>query len=245
MNPDVVTFYEGRNDTRILLDELTAEKRKKQNIAASSLEAAQSYLKKYFLTVRVIEELRGQRSKSTLNNRKLEQLAEPIRLLFMRNLQKIYDKTKEHNIYFIPITQQINSKAPHGFPKAERAKFRGLTYEAEMEAIRKKADRMQPLVPLEIAALTHSLLMRDVRNWAKAESLPMIDFIRIMNNDRHQLISWVHLTPEGNGMLARAISSKILEKYPCTGQSPAAFTKAKSNPALPVYGHLGSLPERN
>ena len=54
--------------------------------------------------------------------------------------------------------------------------------------------------------------MESLKNWVSAENVPLVDIIGQLDNDRDVLVSWVHLSPEGNRMVAEAFSEEILER---------------------------------
>jgi hypothetical protein len=58
--------------------------------------------------------------------------------------------------------------------------------------------------------LAHSFLVKDLEVWAKENNVPFVDAIAELDNDRDVMVSWVHLSPRGNRMLAEALAEKIL-----------------------------------
>jgi hypothetical protein len=51
--------------------------------------------------------------------------------------------------------------------------------------------------------------MQELEKIAKEEKLPVVDNIKIVDQDRRRLASWVHLTGEGNLRLAQALEAVI------------------------------------
>jgi len=51
--------------------------------------------------------------------------------------------------------------------------------------------------------------MEELEKIAKEENLPVVDNIKIFDQDRRRLISWVHLTAEANQRLAEALETVI------------------------------------
>ena len=51
--------------------------------------------------------------------------------------------------------------------------------------------------------------MKDLYKISVDNNIILIDLISILNDSRNLLISWVHLKPEGNKKIARAIYNKI------------------------------------
>lgn len=58
--------------------------------------------------------------------------------------------------------------------------------------------------------LIHNDLMDAERRWAAANNVPFVDAIRAMDDNRQYLIDHMHLNSEGNRIVARALSEKIL-----------------------------------
>ena len=57
----------------------------------------------------------------------------------------------------------------------------------------------------------HSRLMTDLKAWAAENDVGLVDVIELLDQDRDLLISWVHLHPTANRMIAEALAQKILE----------------------------------
>jgi len=76
--------------------------------------------------------------------------------------------------------------------------------------------------------LTHSKLMTDLKSWASAASAPFVDIIAATNGNRDVLLSWVHLSPRGNQMVAQAFAKEIL-RHECT--DPHAALERGAAPA--------------
>ena len=58
--------------------------------------------------------------------------------------------------------------------------------------------------------LIHARIMRDLREWAAANSVDFVDVIQILDPDRDHLTSWVHLDREANQRVAEALAARIL-----------------------------------
>src|SRR5262245_27892830 len=52
-------------------------------------------------------------------------------------------------------------------------------------------------------------LMAELEKIAAEDALPVVDNIKIVDQDRRRLSSWVHLIPEANQRLAEALESVI------------------------------------
>jgi hypothetical protein len=54
--------------------------------------------------------------------------------------------------------------------------------------------------------------MRDLEEWCETNAVPYVDAIAALDERRDCLVSWVHLNPEGNGIVAEALSQEILAR---------------------------------
>ena len=51
--------------------------------------------------------------------------------------------------------------------------------------------------------------MAALRKWADDEKVPLVDLIAAMDDDRSVLLTYVHLTPAGNRIIARELTAEI------------------------------------
>ena len=89
--------------------------------------------------------------------------------------------------------------------------LKDLTYQQEVEKIEAKLQRSGALIHPELQLLIHSVLMKKLENWAKANQVPFVDVIGRLDHDRDVLVSWVHLSPRGNHMVAEALAEEVLK----------------------------------
>jgi hypothetical protein len=106
---------------------------------------------------------------------------------------------------FIVANQQKNSQS------FDRRMLKGLTYQEEVKGVKTKLVQSGALIHPELQLLIHSTLMEDLEIWAKANQIPFVDIIGRLNQDRDVMLSWVHLNPQGNRMIAEGFAEKILE----------------------------------
>jgi len=125
-----------------------------------------------------------------------EQLANRYR----ENILSIVRLTKSRGIQAILIKQPIT---------AHERNYTSLTYEQEYQSVRDKFERSERLSFIEIFILRQYRLMEELEKIAKEENLPVVDNIKIVDQDRRRLISWVHLTAEANQRLAEALETVI------------------------------------
>ena len=93
----------------------------------------------------------------------------------------------------------------------DRERLKHLTYKEEVALIQTKFEQSGALIHPELALLIHSVLMEKLENWAKENQIPFVDVIAKLDHDRDVLLSWVHLSPRGNRMVAEALAEKILQ----------------------------------
>jgi len=54
-------------------------------------------------------------------------------------------------------------------------------------------------------------MMQELRGWAMCGEVPFVDVLRRLDDRRDHLLTWVHLTPGGNQVVAAALADTILE----------------------------------
>jgi len=123
---------------------------------------------------------------------------------FLNNVSQVYKESQERNIRFIVGKQQAKSNL------IKKEGIKGVTYQEEFELVKRKLDDQGFIDANELFFLTHSKLMTDLKLWASANSVPFVDIIEATNRDRDVLLSWVHLSPRGNRLVAQAFAKEIL-----------------------------------
>ena len=131
---------------------------------------------------------------------------------FLVDLEQIRRLTEERGIPFIVISQQANSKSWYGMPEEERMKLEGVTYQDEVDQIQALIASGESISGYEFNFLVHDRLMRDLETWAKEHQLPYVDFKSILDEQRHLMMSWVHLGPEANRIMASVLAEEILPR---------------------------------
>ena len=79
--------------------------------------------------------------------------------------------------------------------------------------VRQKMNDKSNVTDFEFTLLIHERMMRDLRQWANQQGVPFVDVIGALNQDRHYLLSWVHLHPEANRVVAAKLSEPILRQF--------------------------------
>jgi len=197
LEPDIVTFYEGRNDSQL----------------GGRQWLPMPYLAGRLLTVRLIGFLMSSQ-KSVLTANEIEQIADRRSDLFLGNVERIAEECHRRNILFIPATEQASSNSVFGAKREVRERLKGVTMAEEVRDIRSRLESDRPITRYEAMLLIHSHIQNELRNWAHQKDLPLVDTLKRLDQDRHHLLTWVHLNRKGNAIVANALADEIL-KYKC------------------------------
>ena len=205
LKPDIVTFYEGFNDSVRPWGEAGRQSFFLANGDgdSGSLKAAYIFARDHFISVSLIDELITNSNFATYNYDDFVKHREGRSEIFLDSLTAIREGLEERGVPFIIIKQQAKSV----YSVKERVE--GITYEEEYDLVHKKLMRDDSITWHEIAFLTHKSITDGVEVWAIENGVPFIDAIELLDNDRHVLVSVVHLSPEGNRMIAGALAEEI------------------------------------
>jgi lysophospholipase L1-like esterase len=202
LGPDVVTFYEGRNDSTLV--------RKHSGM----LGKLHSVLVHRLLLVAFIDQLViGERASITDHTLKFAPHAERVSRLFLDNLATILEASRAAGIQLIVANQQATSRSPLPGAPQERLALRGVTFDQEADEIARRMDRKESVSVFEYSLLVCRRLMQDLRQWAAQRNVPFADVIKALDQDRHHLLSWVHLHPDANRVVAATFAEPILRRY--------------------------------
>jgi lysophospholipase L1-like esterase len=221
LRPDVVTFYEGRNDASLMPDEVWKQKRDAPpETAAGRLRSAVSHLailrtlynaaREHLLTVNLADSFLTGGGVFTYTREDFEKHVQGEAEEFIANLSAIRDACQRSGILFIVMTQQVQSHIV--------ADIKGLTYQEEVALARDKLERSNAITHEEKSLLAHALLMEALTDWARSRQVPLLDVISLLDHDRDVLLSHVHLSPKGNRMIADALSEEILRELRAAGR---------------------------
>jgi lysophospholipase L1-like esterase len=144
-----------------------------------------------------------------------EQYAKIRNTFFFDNLSTMHENAKQNDIQLIVGTQQKRAKTTSGWLPDElevREMLAGVTYEEEVARVREKQERGEIMSDNEVSLLIHNMLMQDLRAWTDREDIHLVDMIEVLNKHRHYLLTWVHLHPEANQMIADAWADTILRQ---------------------------------
>ena len=213
LDPDVITFYEGRNDS-VQLRATDFRQARRSEASTGRLHAAWNAATRTFILARFVDEQFAQVSaEDTLGS--LRKIGARTSDAFLYDLDKIRQAAKRRNILFIVANQQANSKSWFGIPAAQRMGQKGVTYTGEAAGIERIVRRGEAISGYEFDFLIHVRLMRDLRNWAEKNKLPFVDIIGLLDQERQHLVSWVHLDAYANGLVADALADEIMQHRLC------------------------------
>ncbi len=215
LEPDVITFYEGRNDSYQLHPmDFFGGRTEVDGVeqGAGSRDNFWYELSQRLIVARLLDELltNHARISAEKTNQILERVATRTSQEFLLDLDQLRQVAQRRGIVFIVANQQANSKSWFGLPEKERMKLKGVTYQDEVDQIRALLERGESISGYELNFLVHDRLMRDLEGWARRERLPFVDIIGLLDQERHHLVSWVHLDPYANRLVASAFADEIL-----------------------------------
>ena len=215
LNPDVVTFYEGINDStkwKTVSAVKTPGVRKRLS-SISWLRSSYRCIRDILLSVKFVDsflvDIGGVKTFSPDDFQKhLEGKSEH----FLKNISALMAECREKGIIFIASKQQARSKTVENFAE--------ITYAEEVEMIQEKLRGDERINFTELCFLTHNILTRDLESWALSNNVPLVDVIELLDQDRDVLLSSVHLSPRGNKMIAEAFASEIKRQLVWRGRLP-------------------------
>jgi lysophospholipase L1-like esterase len=214
LNPDIVTFCEGVNDTIGKVGQ--RQKKKTVRIIYKYSNRSFKWMRKHFLFAKMIYLTVSSLKK--FSKQDINQYIEGRSMRFLENLSIIHEECQKNGIKFIVANQQARSiMIMGGYPQdeylADRAKYiKGITYQMEVDAIKKRLSENGFISQEQLSLLTHSILMKDLKVWTSNNNIPFVDIIDALDHDRDLLSTWVHLSPEGNRIVAEKFAEKILEE---------------------------------
>jgi lysophospholipase L1-like esterase len=203
LGPDVVVFYEGIND---------ASPRRERQAVRRRLHAAAiprtlwRVARERMMLVRFLDEA----VRPHIESFDEAGVAGHLRGrgdVFLSSLDAIRDECERRGIVFVVVTQQAKSYL------VDADEIAGVTYAEEEARVRAKLETEGRLRPTELWFLAHTGIVRRERAWAVEHGVPLVDGIAALDGHRDALVSWVHLTPEGNARLAAAIAPVVAERF--------------------------------
>jgi hypothetical protein len=217
LHPDVITFYEGRNDSARVRP-MDFQQARRSATSKGWLQGVWNATTRTFIWARFADEQFEGHTQISADDalESLRDISARTSEEFLYHLDKIRKAAERRNIPFIVANQQANSKSWFGIPAAERIGQKGVTYIDEAASIERILLHGEPISGYEFDFLIHARLMRDLRNWAEKNELPFVDIISLLDQERQHLVSWVHLDAHANGLVADALAREILQHRSCS-----------------------------
>jgi lysophospholipase L1-like esterase len=210
LHPDIVTFYEGVNDAArgnpsVNEHEHQRKTTERQNQSAiTPLKAAYGIARDRLIMVAFLDSIRqNMLAEPTFHSRQVEQHMAGTSEHFIGNIDKLYRECQQHGIRFLVLKQQAKSHL------VKETDMKGITYAQEVQMIQDKLTREGAIKTRELHLLTHSMLTTDLEKWAASNQVPFVNVQKVLDQDRDVLLSWVHLSPRGNRMIASALTDEI------------------------------------
>jgi hypothetical protein len=199
LDPDIVTFYEGFNDAAW---QEKSDGQPRQRRGPSPQKRLFRWGREHLLLVAMIDSLVDQFGK-TYTEADVEKHSEGKSERLLGNLERLRDLCAEHGTDLFVITQQARSYL------VMREDLDQIPFSEEVELVRRKLADTGSVTSNERNMLTHAKLVSDTRTWAKRTGVSLIDGLAVLDANRHVMVSWVHLSHEGNRLLATAIADRI------------------------------------
>ena len=200
--PDFVTFYEGVNDAAGTQERIAAGGAKRH---PSALRAFARALRQRLMMVELAHDIAARK----LEKRGAEYISDTARARreqFVENLEALRQATRRTNATLVVANQQAKSTLH------DRESIRGVRYADEVREIRDLLAQRGFLYAPEALLLVHAELMDGEARWSAAHEVPFVDLIHALDQRRDVLVSWVHLLPEGNRIIADELAAPILAR---------------------------------
>jgi lysophospholipase L1-like esterase len=209
LHPDVVTFYEGINDTwrsRVLFRKTSRGPGvvRTRLRRYSPLHEGFTWLRNHSILVTVADGFLKRRRHATFTAAEVVEHMRGKSEEFVANVARIRELCARNGITFIVGSQQSQSMT------LNRRERRGVTYEEELSLVRRILAEDGHVNADQLNFLTHAALMHDLRGWCEANGVPYVDIIAALDRRRDCLVSWVHLNAEGNRIVAAAFAGEVL-----------------------------------
>ena len=191
LEPDIITFYEGVNDTTVYKGAAGAAAHAAKRFAfIYKIRDLFLFLRDKVITLALIDNAIDVK-RADFTEEDLLEHQKGRSEHFLDNLSRFYEECRTRGILFIVANQQSASTS---LPRKE---MKGVTFQDEVRLLREKLDQKGQLSKKELYFLIHNVLMEDLEPWVKSRNIPFVDVIEAMNQDRDQLINWSHLAPGG------------------------------------------------
>jgi lysophospholipase L1-like esterase len=194
LDPDIVTFYEGNNDAMHVSDGLWKQSFNRKVLGALGAR---------FMTLALVNTLLGDPFARAQSPAVVYAQADSIARAFVSEIARINEECRKRGILFVASSQQRNSQS------INRLKLKGMTYQEELALIDGRMRAAEKMTSQELTFLAHDRLMQQLEAWAAGNNVPFADVVSRLDRDRDVLVSWVHLSPRGNRMVAETFADAI------------------------------------
>ena len=196
--PDVVTFYEGANETRRIQRSL----HQRWLIDLTKVSVVALFLSVY-----------SESNLESFSESDLRHHAAGKSEFFLKHVSGIADECKKRDVLFVIASQLAKSLI------VPRKSMGEVTHAEEVALVEKKLAGGERLVMSELLFLIHAEVMQSLEAWVQANDVPYVDLVRTFDERgmRDELLTWVHLTAKGNQLVAEKLGDAILERF-CTAR---------------------------
>lgn len=209
LHPDVVTFYEGVNDAA--RGNPSVHEGNSKNLSQRQKESEKTLLKMaygmvrdHLIIVAFLDSIRQNMiAEPVFNSQQVEQHITGTSEHFLANIDTLYRECQQRGILFVALKQQAKSHL------VKEEDMKRVTYAQEVHMVKTKLEKEGAIKTRELHLLAHSILTTDLENWATSNRVPFVDVQKALDQDRDVLLSWVHLSPRGNRLIADALAEEI------------------------------------
>lgn len=213
LDPDVVTFYEGVNDTSAMKARLRLARAARPTALERGWDRALTVAARHSIVVGFARSLRDRRADPFIQadfERNVREVSER----FLANLEYLRLACQRAGIELIVASQQATSTT------LSAEELESTPYAREAALVRERALESGQASTAELRLISHAVLMRDLEAWAREKGVAWVDVIAALDEHREALLSWVHLSPRGNQIVASVLAEEILART-CTKVLPA------------------------
>jgi len=225
LHPDVVTFYEGFNDANEIGNKVESAAKPRRSGYSSTRWRKRfvRWMRDRFLVAALADALVTNWTQR-FSPAQIAAETERIRGILLDNFATLAQMSREEGFTPILASQQARSQL------VPREKVRGITFKQEIELVSKELTERESVDRKGAALLVHAALLEAEAEWARQHGVPFADVLQALDPRRDTLVSWVHLSHEGNQIIAQQLAASILPSM-CPDQArPAAASTALAHP---------------
>lgn len=199
-SPDIITMYTGYNDAIGILDMSAAE-----SVSSWLYDHSALYVGVAKALSKVLEFNMHSKWTSYVSAPSPEYIAKQISLhnrKYRRNVTAVIELARSRGIKVILIRQPM--------ALTYRADPNRPDYADSVRTMRARVERGKPLSRDAVSLLIHAGLMDTLREIAAEYSIPVVDNVAIVDARKERLLTYVHLSEEGNDALSAELA-KVVE----------------------------------